>query len=372
MRLQRVVQIVLGLVIVALVFPGCFDDEDIDQRMIVSPIGIDAGPGRKMIVTFRMPVIRMGGTETHGSEPEKNYITRTSTSDGIMPAIIDAQNRDEHSIFLGQCRSMIFGEAYARRGLKPALDFFNRLPTFPPNAYVVIGRPDAAVIQNIDWPEQELHSQNIRLFFSNRENRKFGIKRWSLYQAVNDPLKDPLIPIVVPSDGKTTIKLVGLAVFHNDRMVGELNEEEANILSLLEYPTQENRVVIPVSAPTSIGFQVVNGKKRISVQYRQGRPVFNYRFQFYVYLTETSMYKLPMDNRQIDKIQNITAGYLQQKMLAIFDRLRRMGSDPLNWGDNFRVKQRWHFNPNRWRQDMRKAEFNVAVKVFIERMGVLK
>lgn len=203
----------LVLILALTVVSGCFDSEDLDRRMIVSPIGIDSNPDGKFQVAFRMPIVLPIISGAAGKPDKKNFIIRSSVKEGVFPALIDIQNRDEHGIFIGQCRAIIFGETMARKGLKAILDFFNRMPTFPPSAFVVIGRPTALDILKVDWPEEEMHDQNIRWFFTDQANRIFGIKKWMLFRDINDPLRNPVVPLVIPSDENSTIKMIGLAVF---------------------------------------------------------------------------------------------------------------------------------------------------------------
>jgi spore germination protein KC len=137
------------LLSILLIISGCYDNEDIDRRVIVNPIGIDSESGGKMLISFRMFLISPGrGSSSPADQNGKNFIVRTSLASGIFPALNDIQVQDEHNIFMGQCRAIIFGETQAKNGLHQALDFINRTPTFPPNAFVVIGRPTATAIQN--------------------------------------------------------------------------------------------------------------------------------------------------------------------------------------------------------------------------------
>ena len=352
----KLLKLSLLIIIVLIIFSGCFDDEDIDQRMIASPIGIDTAPNQQMLVSIRFPIVRPGGLEhAAGSTPgQKNYILRFITSSGILPAVIDAQNRDEHSVFLGQCRAIIYGESYARQGLKPSLDFLYRLPSLPPNAYIVIAKPTAAEVIDIDWPEQELHDQNIRMFFSNRPNEKYAIKLWSLFQKVYSPLEDPIIPLVSPSDADKTMKLEGMAIFNKDRMVGQFNSEESMILGLIKAPSSRNRIYIPVSGPIATGFEVMSGKKRLKVFYKDNRPTFSFNFKFNAFLTELGDYQGPLKTDQVKQIQQASEEYLEKSILEILRKLQSLKSDPLELGNNLRVQQPKHFSLKNWSRDYNK------------------
>lgn len=368
--LTRVLLILLGLTILS----GCFDNEDIDRRMIVSPIGIDANPDGKILVTFRMPIVFSMAQAHQGSGRQNSagFINRSTITEGVLPALIDIQNRDEHSIFTGQCRALVFGEALARKGLKSILDFFNRTPTFPPSAFIVIARPTAQQLLKINWPEQEMHDQNIRWFFSNQPNRIYGIKKWNLFRDINDPLRDPVVPIVAPSDENTTMKLLGLAVFRGDRMAGELNSEETRLLGMLRNLKKENRLVVPLAGRVPTSFQVVTGKKKLKVVYRAHHPLFKIDLKVSGYMAELGGYQSPLNVRAIHQIERKCGKYVKNRLLSLLQKLQALESDPLDLGNNFRIQQPKYFSSSKWREDYRNAKFQVSVKFFIERLGVLK
>jgi spore germination protein len=357
----------VGLILIS----GCFDSEDLDRRMIVSVIGIDTNSDGKLLVSFRMPlVLPMMSAQTSKSN-QKSFILRSAVAEGVFPALIDIQNRDEHEIFVGQCRAIVIGEAMSRNGLKSILDFFDRMPTFSPSAFIAIGRPTALDILKIDWPEEEMHDQNIRWFFSNQANQIFGVKKWVLFRDLNDPLENPVIPLIIPSDDMTTMKMIGLAVFRGDRMVGELDNEEAGLLKMLSNLKKENRLVIPLTARMPTTFQTTLGKKNFNVKYN-GHSLFKLDLKLNAFIGELSSTLKLLNEREVHLLEIQSARYLQNKYLALFRKLQALQSDPLDLGNIFRIQQPKHFTLSKWPEEYQRAEFQVNVKVTIERLGVLK
>lgn len=351
---------------------GCYDSEDIDRRAIVSTIGIDSRPKGQMLVTFRMHMISPSndGSKNNGG---KSFLTRSSLTSGLFQALNNIQIQHDHTTFIGQCRGVVIGEEFANIGLKTGLDFFSRMPTFPPSSYVVIGRPAAEAIQNINWSETEIHDQNIRWFFSNRPNQKYGVKKWSLFRDIHDPLQDPLIPIVTPWDNNQTMKMVGLAVFKEDRMIGEINLTETVFLELLRNTWKESRITIDLSQNNQASFHSITGRKKVKVRYLKERPVFKFTLRLKAFLGElTRGAKSPLTEKELEIIQKQTENHLEKSLVKILKKLQTMESDPLGLGNYFRAKQSKHFSIKKWPLHYQQAEFEVNVKVLIESLGVLK
>jgi Ger(x)C family germination protein len=352
---------------------GCYDSEDIDRRVIVNPIGIDSRPNGKMLATFRMHIISPTTADSSAKNTgSKSFIIHSSLASGVFQALNNIQVQDDHTTFIGQCRAVIFGEGFAKTGLKPGLDFFSRMPTFPPTAYIVIGRPTAEAIQNINWPETEMHDQNIRWFFSNRPNQKYGVKKWSLFRDIFDPLQDPLIPIVTPWDNNQTMKLIGLAIFSEDRMVGELNLTEAALLQLLINTGKENRITIPLNQNNQASFHSITGRKKVKVYYLNDQPLYKITLRVNAFLGELTGSGSPITEKELAMIRKRTESYLEKTLIKILKKLQVMKSDPLGLGNYFRAKQSKHFSIKKWPLHYQQAQFRVDVKVFIERLGVLK
>ena len=355
------------------IISGCYDSEDIDRRMIVIPIGIDSKPDGKMLVSFRMPLISPGsGNSSQVDQKGGNFIVRSSLTSGVFPALGDIQVQNEYNVFMGQCRAIIFGETLAKNGLNQALDFINRMPTFPPTAFVVIGRPTAEAIQYLKWPETDVHDQDIRWFFSNRPNQKFGVQKWSLFRDIYDPLQDPLVPLVTPLEDNSSMRVIGSAVFRGNRMVGELDLEETALLELMKDPQKENRITLSLGQNIHATFYAITGKNKIKVSYLNNQPHYQITMRLNGFLGELSGPRLPLTPKNLKQLKKQTESYLEESLLKIIKKLQTLESDPLGFGNRFRAKQPRHFSAHRWPLDYNQAEFKVKVKFFIDRIGVLK
>lgn len=126
-------------------------------------------------------------------------------------------------------------------------------------------------------------------------------------------------------------------------MVGELDNEEATLLKLLSNLNDENRLVIPLTGSIPTTFQTATGKQKITVSY-PGFPLFKLKLKLYAFIGELGGYQEPLSNREIHEIEIKSARYLQGKYLALFNKLQALQSDPLEWGNNFRIQQPKHFS----------------------------
>ncbi|MGE5559223.1 MAG: Ger(x)C family spore germination protein [Bacillota bacterium] len=355
------------------VFSGCYDIEDIDQRMIISLIGIDALPGDMLRLGIRMPLIKT--RELSGfllDMTKKDYILRTADARRLSPAYLDMQSREEHALFMGQCRSVILGEAFARRGILPAMDFLNRQARFPPSAQIMIAAPSAEAVLNIQWLEVEFHDQNIRSFVSNIQNPIISFKKWMLFRNIEDPLADPILPVIRPSDDNHTIKFIGTGVFNRDRMVGMLDVQESVLLGILLNNKKTPQVSIPFHHNIPSSFTLMRGKTEITACFKKNRILFAIRIRLRGFLNELGGLRHHLSPEKIEMMENKSASYLRRRFILLLRRLQSMGSDPLELGYYYRIRRGDKFSIPDWRRRYPEADFKVNVDFVIDRLGALR
>lgn len=154
-------------------------------------------------------------------------------------------------------------------------------------------------------------------------------------------------------------------------MVGELNNEETILLGMLKNPKKENRLVIPISRSIPMTFQVATGNKRLKVLY-QDHPIYKLDLKVNAFIGELGGYQTPLSIQDIHQLETRSALYLKRKYLALLNKLQAFQSDPLDLGNHFRVQQAKRFSLSKWPQEYQRAEFQIKVNVFIDRLGVLK
>ncbi len=293
------------------------------------------------------------------------------TARGLVEAVTMAQEQEEHALFFGQCRAVVIGEGLAERGVQPILDALYRHTMLPPNSYVVVARPAAEQVVKIKWPEVEMHDQNIRLYFENRDLPCAPLKFWYFIQNVLDDMQDPVVPLVEPSAGGTTMRALGAAVFHGDRAVGELDCKEAILYQILRNSPKQVILTMDTGGKLPSSFMQVHGRTRIEADWREGTPLFTVRVKLSGNLSEYAI-RDSFNIERIGRLEKAVSSRLAAGCTNLLRKLQSLKSDPLELGNRLRIQQPRHFSVKKWPALYERADFRVAVSFRISDCGKLK
>ena len=147
---------------------GCWDAEDINNRAIVLALGLDVTPEGRIQVSLQIPVIMdihvpaMQG----GQKPVKPFQIVSGESDTPFGAVPELQSKTIRSLFYGQIQAVIISADLARHGLKPLVDFLERHPKIPPQAWVILTRGRAEDFLNTPLFTKEISGIATSKFFS--------------------------------------------------------------------------------------------------------------------------------------------------------------------------------------------------------------
>jgi spore germination protein len=365
---------VLLLLLFCAMLCGCkTGSEDPEDRRIVTALGFDRAPEEQIRVTLRSETLTTGlqGGPAAAQGENKDYILHTSAAQGITQALEQLQLLDEQSLFIGQCKTLVFGEELCRNGILQQIETLERSPLLPPAAFVVGAKGNAKEILDLPLESSEMTKLKIRQFLFKR-NIPFHLTRlWELYQAVLDPLKDPILPLVEPLADKN-IHLLGLALFKGDRTVSELNMDDSVLLAVSGNFLKMGTITIPMEKTKYITFQIIGSNSKIKGEYRGARPYFQIKMKLNLTLREQSVYSLPLNSEQHTQLTRKTERILKQRFLNLFAKLRSLQTDPLALGERLRVQQAGHFRINRWSRDYKDASFKVDLDLKIVKTGITK
>lgn len=223
-------KIVLALISIICILPlsGCYDYKETDNMAIVSGIAVSCGDGGEAYkITAEVANIQSDSK----SSPEPKLIEQRGES--LAEAVNMATAVSGKQMYFGHTQVLIIDYELAKRGIKPVLDYFSRqndmrlsmdvLVAKNAKPFEILGKGEdnsvcAFVISNmINTNKKRAVSPNIELYSFISQNFEEG---------------ESYIPIISLTE-KKDIKIEGLAVFKNSRLVGEMSGENTKFLMFL-------------------------------------------------------------------------------------------------------------------------------------------
>ena len=361
--------------LLALSAAGCWDFEEVDRRAFAATIGIDPAAGGRVRLSVQIPVVSSGkGGPTGGGEG--GFITLAQTARTVHECFAALQAKTSRDLVIQQNKTIVLGEAAARGGVEPLLDYLRRNPKAPPQSLVFIARGrSAAEILSFAPSEEILPAFALILAGQaiSKADRVYFIPLWQFIQKLVHQSKDPYAPLIEVDRTEKTFILAGIGVFAGDRLAGELDPEETQAFGLLANLMKAGTVTF-ARPGGKITLRNVKGKTKIKIRMEAGRPSFVLTITVDAALGEDTGGWTGLASADYRRLEREAASALKPRLLAVIKKLQGWGADVIDLGETLRAyrPRLWESIKGSWREIYRKAPVEVEVKVRIARDGILR
>ena len=234
-------------------FSSSYSSLNIDNLIYVLAIGIDKGANNTLEVTFQFsnPL----SVEASGSEKAET-ITNTVTATSISDAINSINSFQERQLNLSHCKIVIFSEELSSQGISDEIYTLINDTQIRPSSNIVVCKSKAKDYIEQTKPEVEnLISKyyetlaNSSKYTGRTPNATLGnffnalicksCESYAILGSING--ENSAI------QGNNKVQNLGVAVFKNDTLVGELNTNDT--ISFLNIKNSVNRFLISIPDP---------------------------------------------------------------------------------------------------------------------------
>lgn len=205
------------------VLGGCWNNKDINKRMLPVIMGVTEGNEGKVQVFLRIPNLQNNTTRTLQAEAKS-----------IDKAVDILRTHAEESVDLLHLKLLLISETTARKSIKDAIEFVIRSREISPKALVAIVSGDFSQLMH------DNKKVNIGLSAYDFFGKESGwtpnisiIHIWEAYRGMYVQTEDTAIPIIAKGVS-TPFMSLGSAIMNRDRMVGKMSIEETLIYNLYQ------------------------------------------------------------------------------------------------------------------------------------------
>ncbi len=372
---------ILWLVIFLSILPGCWDLEEVDRRAFATTVGIDMTPGHQVYLTIQIPIpqkmLPPGAGGAGATAPEgKNFTTASVMGQSVNNAFDELQTKTSRRLVIQQNKSIIIGEDAARMGISELTDWFTRNAKAPPQALVFITNGKSARdILTFTSPQMVLPGlEFIATGLSTvKYDRTYFIPIWKFGQKILYKIKDAYAPLIDIGPKEGNYQISGLAVFNGSKMAGKLDAKETQCFGLLTGQLSSGGMSFGESDNLKVSFRNVQGRTEIKVIPRGGQfPNFEVKTMIAASLNERTDQKTNLDVKDIEELENRIAQSLKARLNALISKLQAFDADVIDFGEQFRIQLPEIWEETDWKGIFPKVPYEVAVKVSLEKDGVLR
>ncbi|WP_053375309.1 Ger(x)C family spore germination protein [Paenibacillus sp. FJAT-27812] len=323
---------------------GCWNNKDIDKRLLPVVMGIDKGKNGNVHLYLRIP------------NPENNS-TRTIDADEktIDKAIDMLRTHAEESIDLLHLKLLLISEEVAKDSIKESIEFAVRSREISPKALIAIVSGDF---------EEVMHDQkkiNVGLSAYDFFGKDSGwtpnisiIHLWEAYRGIYTDTEDTAIPIIAKGTA-TPFLSKGSAIMNKARMVGKISIEETLIYNLYQGQYSGGTVEVMNSSTVSLD----NAHVSNHADWSGSTPKLTSHMKLMGVIEEKQ------GNPTNDQIKKDLEALMRKRYLSLLTRLQANKSDILGIGQYFR-NQMSEEQRKKWKETYfpkLKQEFTIDVVI---------
>lgn len=368
------------LVMIASVFllSGCWDTRFLKDARLTTMLGMDHTPrGLRGTAVIREVSLKQGGAQpvkltvqTWGNTPEE---LRERADLRVNKRFDPSKNR-----------TLVIGEKLARKDIYPLLDLYYRDPRSALNAQIVVCKGKAEDFLKIGQVGDTLIGKfTDELIRSTEELTQTPmVNLQSICPLLFDPGKDFALPYLIAEgdgiDGKKSVSIGGVAMFHGHHMTGTLTPEETKLYLLLQGKKRETaRLILPVAPePTNISSHVTidvkDAKKKMDVRVRRDDTIDIF---LHLHLT-AKVNEFPRDQlakpETIQKLNRTLSRTLTEQSSRVLSKMKRARFDGFGVGREImaHTPENWH-GDQWWTKTYPKVRFHPRVEVEIVEHGII-
>jgi spore germination protein KC len=407
---KKVKLLMLVVIILSVIFTGCYDSVEIDDDVFPVMIGVDKGVNNKIRLTIQYPTYETtanaGGSNSEYSQPGSNvHMIETPT---IIEGVDMFGMAISRKVSLKHLKTIVFSEDLAREGLKYYVAEIEKYRHIRSSMLVVVvkGKAEDFLKANKSNIGESIAKANELLFLQSSNNNYYPFVKFynfnkaivsnyeqsiAMYAGVNyfnnlnENIKGNTSPLItdngfspgkVPRIGVAKREIVGTAVFDGDRMVGYLDSYETRFYKIIKGDFQRGEISIEDRKKPGAAI-VVNvktmRKPKIKAYFINGKPVIDVNLKVDADLEAVQSRIDYEDIHMINDLNNEIRDFLLKGINHTIEKTQNeYGTDIFGFGyyvaNNFSTIPEWEsYN---WLKHYPEAKINISLDIIVRRPGI--
>ena len=361
---------------------GCWDRLEIEERATVLGIAIDplpaadklqsitgtktGGQGYRVSAQLAIPGrIPLGPATGGGGTTDRPVWVLSATGKTVDDAMNRLQENLADKIFLGQMRIVIINEQLAKTsGMRSLQDYLRRNAETRRLIWLMISNGEARqALQAAPKLERVPTLYLVGIMDHAVALGKIPDVFLGNYWAAMSSLgRDPQLPLISVVGDR--IDLNGLAIFHDDRMVANLNAlEVAVLMELTNHKLAGYGMAVPLPHDPSHSV-ILRGMLRHTVtklKLVRNRPVFNVYVFIDLNIEEITATRGKLSDHLLQELSAESARILKHAQTRLIHKMKRLHVDSVGYGEYVRAQYPSYFAQFETRGGWNKEFQNVVI-----------
>ncbi len=364
--------------------PGCWDRHEVVDLATVMGMAVDRAKEGGYRLSVQVVISgQFGGAGQAGGQGgqagTKPVYVLSEKGEDLMDAYRRLQERLPRRLWFADNRVLIIGEAVAREGVTPVIDFFSRQRETRLLSFVAVAPGEGRLVLLAQPPLARVPAEGIRQVERLQTGVAVRMKDFLNTLAAEGADAVAARLEVAPADPRNPqaageVRVNGAAVFRGDRLVGWLSDAETR--GLLYLRREFRQAVVTVPDPHGDGLlsvEITHAGVRQRPREEGKRIVMDVSVRADGELREVSGAIDLTRTRTIEGLQEALAGEIENRIRATLRKTQgEFGADVLSFGEAVHrfLPTRWKQVKRAWRQEFPRVEVKLSVQARIRRTGM--
>ena len=380
-RWKRFIIAILILVFI-LTQAGCGDVRELNSLVIVMGIGLDKDtedPGNILLTSQVVLPEKIGqGSSTGGTSgsSEKPYCNVESAAENTFEAIREYTHIICSKLYISHNQIFVIGKDIAEAGIRDYMDFFVRAKETRPTTTIVISNTTASAVLDVEPKANLLPAININKLVEAQVNNSQSIDvnvqdYVSTMLSESTELVAPLISIETQGENEL-LSVKGLAVFKDDKMVGELDEDETRGLLWIRGDVETGAINVTYNDQI-ISTEIKSATTKVSPEIKDEKIIMHIQVAEEGVLTMQSGETNVATNEDLLKISDCVKDVIEEEITIAFEQAKQLGCDIFGFGEmlNKYKNEQWENIKDNWDNLFKTVELDIKIETNISSAGAI-
>lgn len=360
-----------------IILSGCAEQKTLEKMGLVTTVGYDLTEDNQILATMVL-------LQIDPEAPQSSVIlsAKSATSKGARN---EADLKSPKKLQSGQLRVALFSEEVVRAGLINLADTLARDPSISELTYLAVVEGSTNELLN---QKSKQFSDISQLIYKEMDQNIKGekIPSSTLQEVMHDfyaPGIDPSLPTLKGENG--LIKITGMALIKNHRMVGKINDKEAFYLKLINDRFKAGAIEVEIDkedfnlpespeSPAKLAavLDTIKSKSNINL-ISQKNLHFELKVKLKTRLLEINQALDLKNPKTLKKLETKLSEKITSDIENMIKNARELGADPFGFGEIYRKSVRKaNLTNEKWHSMYPESKVNVKVDFEILRTGVVE
>lgn len=384
-KVKRIKTAVALLLLAAMFLSGgCWSQRELKDLHITIGVGIDKDPNGTGEVMLTAQIVNpqkmkaggSGDSSGGGGGGQKAYINHTSTGSNTFDAIREFTHEISERLYQAHTQVIVIGRDVAEEGIEKYLDFFIRAVETRPTTKIVIAQGTALETLCVEPEKESLPAMQINKLVESQElnsqSKPATIQEYiSAMVSKTFSFTAPILRIETVEDKSKHI-ISGMAVFKQDRMVGELSEDESRGLLWVEGKIKSGIIDVSVDEGEA-AIEIKSAGSKVKTNIYEGSPSVDINIDVQGAMGTQTCQRNLATMEGIAELEGLAEQAIIGEISSAFDKARSLDADVFGFGEEFHKyhNSEWKQMEDSWGEIFPGMTVNLKVTVKIVSTGII-